>query len=519
LTVSDVVQFTDIKISGNTVETTIGNNDLRLEAAGTGRIYVPLDNVQMDQTLTVTGLTTTSNVTNSGTITSSVFTTGDIRINTNVITTTITNSNLVIEAAGTGIISMPNNDVVLGKTINVTGLSTLAATNITGTLTHVGNTTRTGNVNQTGNYNLTGNLTVTNDVQLEDIRIAENEIKTTIGNNNLVLSAAGTGSVTVPTNNVQLNQNLSVTGTTTSTNIVNSGQITSGSYSTGDILISGNTIRTTQSNSNLQLLAAGTGYIQLEQFDVQENVIRINTGSDLVIQPNGTGIVNIDSTQSLKIPVGATGDRPLTPAAGMVRFNNQLNRYEGYNGTNWIRIDGVEDADGNTYVTAELTPGANDNTFRFVVNGVQVADLNSSRFNVTAVDVDSINIDNNVISTTPTNTDLIVSPNGSGALRIGNFSFRSNLITNTVNNSITLFNQTGSGYVKINSTGGFVIPVGTTEQRPALFDVGMMRFNSTDQRVEIWDGALWVGAGQGAGGGVSAAEAQDIGIVSAIIFG
>jgi hypothetical protein len=47
----------------------------------------------------------------------------------------------------------------------------------------------------------------------------------------------------------------------------------------------------------------------------------------------------------------------------------------------------------------------------------------------------------------------------------------------------------------------------------------MMRYNTTDQRVEIWDGALWVGAGQGAGGGVSAAEAQDIGIVSAIIFG
>ena len=448
-----------------------------------------------------------------------MFTTGDIRINTNVITTTVTNSNLVIEAAGTGKIQMPSNDVILGKTINVAGLSTLANVNITGTFTHIGNTTRTGDVSQTGNYSLTGNLTVSNDVQLEDINISENVIRTTIGNNNLVLAAAGTGSVTVPNDNVDITQNLTVAGTTTTANIVNSGQITSGSYSTGDILISGNTIRTTLSNSNLELRAAGTGYVTLEQFDIQENTIKINSGSDLVIQPNGTGIVSIDSTQSLKIPVGATGDRPLTPAAGMIRFNTTLNRYEGYNGTNWIRIDGVEDADGNTYLTAELTPGANDNTFRFVVDGVQVADLNSTRFNVINVDVDSININNNIISTTTSNTDLIINPNGTGALKIGNFAFRSNLITNTVNNSITVFNQTGSGYVKINSTGGFVIPVGTTEQRPALFDVGMMRFNTTDQRVEIWDGALWVGAGQGAGGGVSAAEAQDIGIVSAIIFG
>jgi hypothetical protein len=96
------------------------------------------------------------------------------------------------------------------------------------------------------------------------------------------------------------------------------------------------------------------------------------------------------------------------------------------------------------------------------------------------------------------------------------------VITNTVNNSITVFNSTGDGYVKINSTGGFVIPSGLTVQRPPLFAVGMMRYNVDpgNFRVEIWNGSSWVDAGQGAsGGGVSASEAQDIGIVSAIIFG
>jgi len=518
LTVGSTAQFEDIQIDNNIITTTIGNNNLVLEAAGTGKIIVPLDNAEVTGTLTVTGTTSTTTINNSGTVTSTIFTTGNLRITTNNITTTVADTDLVLEASGTGRIYVPSNDVTLGKTLTVTGLTTLVDTGITGTLTHIGATTRTGDVNQTGNYVLTGNLTVSNIAQFKDVNITNNVITTTLTNSNLLLGAAGTGIISVPTNNVTIDNNLTVTGTTFTANINNSGTVTAGTFSTGNISINGNTIQTTSTNSNLQLQAAGTGFIELEQFDVQENELRINSGTDMTIAPNGTGIVNINSTQSIKLPVGATGDRP-TPVTGMIRFNNSLNRYEGYDGANWIRLDGVSDSDGNTYITAELTPGANDNTIRFVIDGTQVADLTSTRLDVINVDVDSININNNTISTTTTNTDLIIAPNGTGALRIGNFAFRSNLITNTVNNSITSFNQTGDGYVKINSTGGFVIPVGETGQRPALFEVGMMRYNTTDQRVEIWDGALWVGAGQGAGGGVTANEAQDIGIVSAIIFG
>ena len=518
LDVGSTAQFEDIQIDNNIITTTIGNNDLILEAAGTGKVIVPLDNAEVTGTLTVVGTTSTTTINNTGTVTSGIFSTGNIRITTNNITTTVADTDLVLEASGTGRIYVPSNDVTLGKTLTVTGLTTLADTGITGVLTHVGATTQTGNVNQTGNYVLTGNLTVSNIAQFKDVNITNNVITTTLTNSNLLLGAAGTGIISVPTNNVTIDNNLTVTGITFTANINNSGTITAGTFTTGNITINGNTIQTTATNSNLLLQAAGTGYIQLEQFDIQENELRINSGTDMTIAPNGTGIVNINSTQSIKLPVGATGDRP-TPVTGMIRFNNSLNRYEGYDGTNWIRLDGVSDSDGNTYITAELTPGANDNTIRFVANGISVADLTSTRLNVINVDVDSININNNTISTTTTDTDLIIAPNGTGSLKIGNFTFRSNLITNTVNNSITLFNQTGSGYVKINSTGGFVIPVGATGDRPAQFEIGMMRFNTTDQRVELWDGALWVGAGQGAGGGVTSNEAQDIGIVSAIIFG
>lgn len=520
LTVGSTAQFKDVKIDNNVITTTIGNNDLVLSAAGTGRIYVPSDAVEFGQTLTVIGTTTTTNINNTNTVTSDQFSTGDILIDNNVISTTLTNSNLVLQPNGTGIVSVPNNNVQLDRNLTVSGTTNLKTTNIVGTLTHTGNLTQTGDVNQTGNFTLNGILTVNNTAQFKDIKIDNNVITTTIGNNDLELAAAGTGRIYVPQNDVRIAQNLTVVGTTTSTTINNSGTITSETFSTGNIQITGNTVQTTTTNSNLQLQANGTGLIELEQFQVQENEIRTSTNTDIIVAPHGTGIVNINSNQSIKIPVGTTGERPNPASAGMVRFNTTLSRYEGFNGTNWIRLDGLYDLDENTYVTAELTPGANDNTFRFVSNGVQIADLDSTRLNAQQLQVDSININDNVISTTTTNTDISFQTTGTGAVKFENFSIVNNVITNTVSNSNTIINQTGAGYFKIGDTNGFVIPSGTDEQRPTLIntEIGMMRFNTSAFRVEVWDGTQWISAA-GAEGAITISDAQDISILTVLMLG
>jgi hypothetical protein len=518
-------QFADIKIDNNSISTTIGTNDLILDAAGTGRVYVPDSDVEITQDLTVDGYIDVGSLNVDTTISSLTLTAGDIKLESNFITTLTGNNNLELRANGTGLIYVPLNNVQIDNNLTVLGTTNLATTNIgivgtPATVTHVGAVTQTGDLIQTGDTEITGTLTVGSTVQFEDINIDNNVITTTIGNNDLVLEAAGTGKVIVPLDDAEVTGTLTVLGTTsTSTINNNTGTVTSGTFSTGNITISGNTIQTTVTNSNLQLQAAGTGFIELEQFDVQENELRINSGTDMTIAPNGTGIVNINSTQSIKLPVGDNAARPATPSSGMIRFNTELSRYEGYIGTAWTRLDGVEDSDGNTKITAELTPGANDNTIRFIANGTQVADLTSTRLNAINVDVGAINVNNNVISTTTTDTNLILSPNGTGSVRMGNFSVSSNTFVNTVNNSITLISQTGDGYVKINSTGGFVIPVGRTDQRPSIFELGMMRYNTSDERVEVWNGTAWVGVAQGASSGVTAEEATDISIVSAFIFG
>jgi len=46
----------------------------------------------------------------------------------------------------------------------------------------------------------------------------------------------------------------------------------------------------------------------------------------------------------------------------------------------------------------------------------------------------------------------------------------------------------------------------------------LMRFNTTDSRVEVYDGTQWVSAA-GAGGGISVTDAEDLSIRNALIFG
>jgi len=125
----------------------------------------------------------------------------------------------------------------------------------------------------------------------------------------------------------------------------------------------------------------------------------------------------------LIIPTGTTAQRPGTPTVGMIRFNTQTNLFEGYDG-NWRALNGVYDLDLNTYITAELTPGANDNTIRFYANGDLVADMTTTRFRSNRIEVDDIAIDDNVISTITTNQNLVLNANGVGSIVIDELSFK-----------------------------------------------------------------------------------------------
>ncbi len=462
LTVSSYAQFEKIKIDSNVISTTATDTDLTLEANGTGRIYIPSNDVLIDQNLTVDGLATIADVDVTNTLTAGSFSTGDLLIDDNYITTQLTDSNLELKANGTGQVLIPNNNVEITQDLTVgqdftvtTGTTYLKAVSVTGDITQTGNINQTGDFTSSGTAEITGNVTATGYLQVADIKI------------------------------------------------------------------SGHTVESTATNADLSLLPNGTGDILFEDIRVTDNTFKsTGTNQDIILQPNGVGSVIINSNQSLIIPVGSTGDRPASPVNGMIRYNTDLDRYEGYDAahTRWLQLSGVIDQDGNTYITAELTPGANDNTIRFVVNSALMAYIDANKLFAERIETNDIVIYDNQITTVATDTDIDLTTSGTGSVKIGNLKIRNNTITNSVSGAVTEFTATGSGYVKITGTNGVVIPSGNLGNLPAAPAIGMVRFNTFYGYVEVYDGVVWVNSA-GATSGVTLAQAQDIGIVSALLFG
>ncbi len=113
----------------------------------------------------------------------------------------------------------------------------------------------------------------------------------------------------------------------------------------------------------------------------------------------------------------------------------------------------------------------------------------------------------------------MLDPSGSGSVRIGNFAIRDNTITNVVSGSITEITQSGTGYFKIAGTNAFVVPRGTTGERPTAYAVeGMTRYNTDAKALEIWDGLQW-SSPAGTIGAVSESTANDIAIRFALTLG
>jgi hypothetical protein len=89
-----------------------------------------------------------------------------------------------------------------------------------------------------------------------------------------------------------------------------------------------------------------------------------------------------------------------------------------------------------------------------------------------------------------------------------------------VSDSITLINNVNNGYVKFAGTTGLVLPVGTSAQRPPVSnsEIGLTRYNSQDQRVEVYDGVNWVSVA-GSDAGISRSDAEDVAVDFVLTLG
>ena len=158
-------------------------------------------------------------------------------------------------------------------------------------------------------------------------------------------------------------------------NTINFGSSANLAVATGDITTTGEIKTSDKLNVNDQLEITGSN-------------ISSTVGNDVLITPAVDRITKIDTSTSLIIPVGNDLQRPTTLAQnGAIRFNTDSNQYEGYSSTSasWSSLGGVRDIDGNTYILAELTTGANDNTLWFYNDAINTLKLNNTFLDFRAV--------------------------------------------------------------------------------------------------------------------------------------
>jgi len=129
---------------------------------------------------------------------------------------------------------------------------------------------------------------------------------------------------------------------------------------------------------------------------------------------------------------------------------------------------------------AELFLNATDGTLYFKNNSGVVKLLASTSV--------SSGVFTSVTDSSLTSTQLVFA--GTGGLLSGN----AGLTWDGANLSI-------SGNTVLNSTGAITMPVGTTAQEPVSPVTGMLRFNSTLNQFEGYNGSSWTQIGGGATGG------------------
>ena len=295
-----------------------------------------------------------------------------------------------------------------------------------------------------------------------------------------------------------------------------------------------------------------------DKLSITNNTISSTSGNNIVLSPFAGRVAKISSTSALTIPSGTTAERPSSLAEnGSIRYNSDTGQYEGYSATtsSWSSLGGVRDLDGNTYIAAEASIGANDNTLYFYNDANNTIKVTPSEFqfnNLKSITSLSVSVPENIAWTPntpvtngtylnygfnlyevtaygttsgsnspPTHTSGSV-VNGTATLtwyssyvdqvtfgkvsqvNIGTTTLPTTLVINdglklfgdtvsTITNDLVLQPYSGKK-VFVNATSSLVIPAGDTSQR-GIAAKGSIRYSTTLTSFEGYNGTNWTSLG------------------------
>ncbi len=247
---------------------------------------------------------------------------------------------------------------------------------------------------------------------------------------------------------------------------------------TPEFEIETNYIQVISTNQNLELDAAGTGKIDIQNpTDIAGN-----------LQVNG----NISATGDIQL--GGQffiGDSPLDTVTVNPDFQQGLvsgstNSYDlGSPLKRWgeVWITGIL---ADSLVTTTLTVGG------------------------------QMTISGNTITTAQSNDDLLIQPD-TGITHLENLDIQGGVINNTSLTNNLILEHTGDGYLKFTDTNAFRVPSGDNSQRVGI-EIGETRWNNEEGYLECFDGTVWQ-VSTGGGVVVTPAIMEELSRRYTLIFG
>ena len=410
-----------IRFDNNVIKSTLSNADIDINPSGTGAVVFPgitIDDNNIKASRTNDDLKFIPNGSGSTVIGGIGFSAGTSISAVDSSTVNI-NENLVVDGTfQAGALTLPTA-LSLSSTLSVTSaLTTLSSLTVTGASTLAGTTTidnlafNDNSISSTSNADIQITPGGTGAVVFPAMTLNDNHITGTRSNENIVISASGTGDVVLgsvringttidstDSSVININENLIVDGTLTAGVPTFQGALNLGStFAVPDALTTLSTLTVTGASSFV-----GTTTIDNLQFN--DNIIATSSNADLLLTPGGTGVVNVSNL---------TIDSSMSFSDNIIKVTRSNDNLQLSGGS----------GSGQVQTLSEVTTGE--------ITTVGDVDITGNKTIIGQLDVEGIQIKDNSLSTDESNSNLLLSGNGTGNVKINDVDIDAGAIDDTV---------------------------------------------------------------------------------------